>query len=156
MSEQGFAHSAKRMARLAAVQGLYQIALTKCSPSQVIAHFHDDPSVFVQENPSHEIKIDVDQELFSDIVNGTTLHQEALDGMLAGAVDSRFSIERVETILKAILRAGTYELHHHGKVSSGVIINDYVDVSHTFFNAKEPGLVNAVLDKLAKSLRPTK
>jgi N utilization substance protein B len=142
------------MARLAAVQGLYQIALTQCKPSQVIAYFKDNPSAFVQDNQGDEAVVDVDQELFSAIVCGTTEHQVAVDAMIAGAVDERLKAERVEALLKAILRAGAFELHHHGKVSAGVIINDYVDVSHTFFDQKEPGFVNAVLDKLAKNLRP--
>ena len=59
----------------------------------------------------------------------------------------------MEPLLKAILRAGTFELQHRGLTSTGVIVNDYIDVAHSFFDAKEPGLVNAVLDKLAKTLR---
>ena len=73
--------------------------------------------------------------------------------MIAGAVDARLSPQRLEPLLKAILRAGTYELQHCSDVSTGVIVNDYVDVAHGFFDAKEPGLVNAVLDRLAKTLR---
>ena len=56
-------------------------------------------------------------------------------------------------LLRAILRAGAYELLNHGDTAAGIIINDYVDVAHAFFDAKEPGLVNAILDKMGKKLR---
>ncbi|MDX2028277.1 MAG: transcription antitermination factor NusB [Alphaproteobacteria bacterium] len=143
-------HSAKRLARLAAVQGLYQIALTHRLPNEVIKDFLAHPATFLQDagdNPA------VDAELFDEIVSGVTRNNEALDEMLAGALDAKVSANRIEILLRATLRAGAYELHHHGSVPAGVIINDYVDVAHAFFNAKEPGLVNAVLDKLAKNLR---
>ena len=73
--------------------------------------------------------------------------------MIAGAVDARLSPQRMENLLKAILRAGTFELWHHTDVPEGVIVNDYLDVAHGFFDAKEPGLVNAVLDRIAKKIR---
>ena len=93
--------------------------------------------------------------MFGDIVTGVTQNTTTLDEMIAGALDSKFRPQRIEILLRAILRAGAYELHQHGKIPAGVIINDYVDVAHAFFGAKEPGLVNAVLDKLAKNLRPS-
>ena len=76
------------------------------------------------------------------------LHKHHFDHILV-----QISGDRMEVLLRAILRAGAYELHHHAKIPAAVLINDYVDVAHAFFDAKEPGLVNGVLDKLAKSLR---
>jgi N utilization substance protein B len=146
------AHTAKRLARLAAVQALYQIALTGRDAADVIRDSRDHPrSLFLDERISSS---DVDQESFGDIVNGVTQNAAALDELIAGAIDAKLSAGRLEILLRAILRAGVYELHHHGAISTGVIINDYVDVTHSFFNGKEPGLVNAMLDKLAKKLRP--
>ena len=95
----------------------------------------------------------MDQELFGEIVAGVAQNEAALDEMIKGAFDAKISGARMEILLRAILRAGAYELHHHAKIPAAVLINDYVDVAHAFFNAKEPGLVNAVLDKLAKHLR---
>lgn len=146
-------HVAKRLARLAAVQGLYQIALLPRAAKDIIADFHNHPSALLQEIGEGDVSPVVDQELFAEIVTGVTEHSVTLDEMLAGAFDAKVSAARVEILLRAILRAGTYELHNHGKIPAGVIINDYVDVAHAFFGAKEPGLVNAVLDKLAKNLR---
>ena len=94
-----------------------------------------------------------DQELFGVVAAGVMDNLTSLDEMIAGAVDAKLSPERMEVLLRAIIRAGALELHHQGATPAGIIINDYVDVAHSFFNAKEPGLVNAVLDKLAKNLR---
>jgi N utilization substance protein B len=146
-------NNAKRLARLAAVQGLYQIALTGRLAKDIIRDFassHTD--VLLEDDRADETK-QVDHELFSAIVTGVMQNAEQLDEMLSGSMDARFSIARLEVLLRAILRAGAYELHHHGATASSIIINDYVDVTHAFFNDKEPGLVNAVLDKLAKNLR---
>lgn len=143
-------HAAKRLARLAAVQGLYQIALTQVLPETLIRRFRADPSVFLEEEASGQA---VDQEVFATIVAGVSTHMEDLDGMIAGATSDRLSASRMELLLKAILRAGVFELQHRPEVQAGVIINDYVDIAHSFFDAKEPGLVNALLDRLAKTLR---
>ena len=142
-------HNAKRLARLAAIQGLYRIELTQHPAKDVIKDFREHPP----ETDAGETLAAMDQELFGEIVTGVTQNTATLDEMIAGALDSKVSSGRIEILLRAILRAGAYELHHHGKVPAGVIINDYVDVAHAFFSAKEPGLVNAVLDKLAKNLR---
>ncbi len=140
----------RRLARLAAVQGLYQITLTQEPADALIRRFRKDPAVLLQEEQTI-ITVDVDK--FGQIVAGVCDHQTDLDTMIAGAVDARLSPQRLEPLLKAILRAGTFELLHCGDVAVGVIVNDYVDVAHGFYDSKEPGLVNAVLDKLAKTLR---
>lgn len=155
MSQKFSEHTAKRLARLAAVQGLYQVVLTQQTARQIIRDFHDHPSALLHEVGESSDPSVVDGQLFADILEGVTKNSDDLDGMIAGAFDSKVSAERVEILLRAILRAGAYELHHHGKIPSGVIINDYVDVAHAFFGGKEPGLVNAVLDKLARNLRST-
>jgi N utilization substance protein B len=142
-------NSARRLARLAAVQGLYRIALTQQTPKDVIKDFHDHPP----EQDVGETLKGMDMELFGEIVTGVTQHTKDIDEMLKGALSEKVSGDRMEVLLRAILRAGAYELHHHGKIPAAVLINDYVDVAHAFFDAKEPGLVNGVLDKLAKNLR---
>ncbi|MGB9153970.1 MAG: transcription antitermination factor NusB [Alphaproteobacteria bacterium] len=149
-AEKKSSNNMRRLARLAAVQGLYQIALLPEPAEALIRRFRADPGVLLQEE---QTIIAVDVELFGKIVFGVSENQDALDEMIAGAVDARLSAQRLEPLLKAILRAGTFELLHHADVSTGVIVNDYVDVAHGFFGAKEPGLVNAVLDRLAKTLR---
>ena len=140
----------RRLARLAAVQGLYQLALSGEDAAALIRRFRADPAVLLQEE--HSV-IDVDADLFGAILLGVCEHKENLDKMIAGAVDARLSADRMELLLKSILRAGIFELLHRADIPAGVIVNDYVDVAHGFFDAKEPGLVNAILDRLAKTLR---
>ncbi len=135
---------------LAAVQGLYQIQLSEEPADSLIGRFREDPGVLVQEE---QTMIAVDTELFGQIVTGVTRVKAELDAMIANALDPRLSIERLEPLLKAILRAGAFELWEHAQVPVGVIVNDYVDVAHGFFDVKEPGLVNAVLDQIGKKLR---
>lgn len=146
-------HSAKRLARLAAVQGLYQVALTHRPAKDIVKDFCDHPAGLLQELIAGEEATKVDQDLFSSIVEGVTQNEVSLDELVAGALNAKVSADRVEVLLRAILRAGAFELLHHGSTAAGVIINDYVDVTHAFFGAKEPGLVNAVLDKMSKNLR---
>jgi len=143
-------HAARRLARLAAVQALYQIALTQESSDILIRRFHADPAVFLEEDAA---VINVDKDMFGIIVAGVCSHLEDLDLMISATVDAHVSSDRMEPLLKAILRAGVFELQHRTDIQTGIIINDYVDVAHGFFDAKEPGLVNAVLDRLAKKLR---
>jgi N utilization substance protein B len=153
MSKISSEHSAKKLARLAAVQGLYQMALLPRPVQDIVRDFREHPSVLLQEIGDGDVRPDIDLTLFTSIMSGVHEYQDFLDAMIAGALDAKVSVERIEILLRAILRCGVYELHHHTDIVAGIIINDYLDVTHAFFNAKEPGLVNAVLDKLAKNLR---
>ena len=146
-------HNAKRLARLAAVQGLYQIELTGRKPSEIIGEFARNPSVLLGDEGEEVRSAQVDQDLFRAVVGGVTADTTALDDLLKGAFSASISSDRVEVLLRAILRAGAYELHQQPKIPAGVIINDYVDVAHAFFDSREPGLVNGVLDRLGKTLR---
>ena len=147
-------HDAKRRARLAAVQGLYQIAQTQCSVKDVLADFRDPTSSAArQDQDDGEARLPIDHDLFGLIITGVTQNLADVDAMIAGAASEKLSVERLELLLRAILRAGVYELHHQTAIPTKIIINDYVDVAHVFFNDREPGLVNAILDRLAKTLR---
>lgn len=145
----------KKLARLAAVQALYQISYEQQSATQTIQDYIDNNFISLRDDlGAGDIELaSPDAELFGLLVDGVMKNQQEIDEMLAGAFSSKVSGDRMEVLLRMIMRAGVYELYHHSEVSVGIIINDYVDVARAFFNAKEPGLVNAVLDKLAKTLR---
>ena len=149
------AHAAKKLARLAAVQALYQSSYEQ----QLLADILKDTIAasfegLRDESDGAEVIHDLpDATLFRAIAEGVVTNVESLDTMIAGALDPRVSVARLEILLRTILRAGVFELHHHAKIPAGIIINDYVDVTRAFFNGKESGLVNGVLDKLGKSLR---
>lgn len=147
-------NAAKRLARLVAVQALYQSNFAEEPLGEILQRsLEETDAILNSEEDENRIKERPDAELVRDIARGTTANLSSLEEMLAGVLDQRFSSGRMEILLKMILCAGAYELHHHGNIDSAIIISDYVDVTHAFFNGKEPGLVNAVLDKLASKLR---
>jgi N utilization substance protein B len=138
-------------ARLAAVQALYQIDLSGSPPGAVIAEF-------LKHRLGREIDGDqygeADTALFSDIVEGAAARLPDLDRAISAVLTPDWPLERLETVLRAILRAGAYELLARKDVPARVAISEYLDVAHAFFTGKEPGLVNGVLDRLAHVLRP--
>jgi transcription antitermination protein NusB len=141
----------RSVARLAAVQALYQIDVSGAQPSRVIAEF-------VKHRLGRDIDGDnygeADIALFSDIVEGTVARQAELDQAISAVLMPEWPLERLETVLRAILRAGAWELSARVDVPARVAISEYLDVAHAFFDGKEPGLVNGVLDRLAHALRP--
>lgn len=142
--------SRRGAARLAAVQALYQIDVTHGDTDAVLTEFRLHR---LGEHSDDETLRAVDVELFNDIVRGVAIHPE-LDDMVAGALSDSWSFDRLEAVLRAILRAGAYELAERPDVPSHVVISEYVDLSHAFFVGREPSMVNAVLDVIAHAVRP--
>lgn len=91
---------------------------------------------------------------FEDILTGILKSQSELDPLIDQHLRSGWRLNRIDSTLRAILRAGTYELKSHKKLSVGLIIDEYLHIAHAFFEGDEPKVVNAVLDKVGKSLRP--
>lgn len=146
----GSAKARRSAARLAAVQALYQIELTDTGVEAVVGEFIKHR--FGQEIDG-ETYVSPDPQLFTDIVRGTSARRGDVDRMVGGALDPRLPFERMEALLRAILRAGTFELLAHGNVHPRITINEYVEVTKAFFAGREPGMVNGVLDHLARVLR---
>jgi transcription antitermination protein NusB len=138
-------------ARLAAVQALYQIELAGAPIDSVIAEFAHDG---LRRDNEGQLPGEVDAPLFTDIVRGAAARQEELDRVIGEALTPDWPLERLERVLRAILRAGTYELLARPDVPAAVVISEYLDIGHAFFAGKEPGLINGVLDRLARTLRP--
>ena len=141
----------RSVARLAAVQALYQIDLSGTPAEQVIGEF-------LKHRLGREIDGErygeADPALFAEIVRGAIERQADLDRAISAALTPDWPLERLETVLRAILRAGAFELMARSDVPAPVAINEYLDIAHAFFAGKEPGLVNGVLDRLAHVLRP--
>ena len=148
-------------ARLAAVQALYEMDMTGVSPDQVLEDF------LKQRWKVQPIKLDILEEgeqdlsglevpdggLLAELVRGVTERCADIDGMIEPSLSGEWTIERLETLLRAILRTGTFELLTMSDVPARVIINEYVNVAKAFYEESQPGLVNGVLDKLARTLR---
>ncbi|WP_245504080.1 transcription antitermination factor NusB [Lichenihabitans psoromatis] len=90
---------------------------------------------------------------FRNILQGVLDHQTAIDKMTDEALQAGWPLRRVEAVLRAILRCGTYELMRRGDVPARVVITEYADLAAAFFDREEVGLVNGVLDGLAHTLR---
>lgn len=139
----------KSAARLAAVQALYLYDYGQHKADMIVRDFLGRLMPVESDAPA----ADFDAGLFGSIVMGASSRLDDIDPMLSASLDEKWSLERLERILRAILRAGAFELAHTKAVDRAIIINDYMNVAHGFFAGKEPALVNAVLDKLAKTLR---
>jgi N utilization substance protein B len=140
-------------ARLAAVQALYEIDITGATFDGVLREFLDRRWIDTSGEATAGFGADLDEGLFKKIVGGVADDLAALDGMVAGALSAEWTVARLEVLVRAVLRAGAFELSTSRDVPSRVVINEYVDVAHAFFAGGEPGLVNGVLDRLARVLR---
>lgn len=136
--------------RLAVVQALYQIDVADISPEEALGGFKDKR--WSGANPGVKLP-DPDNGMLNDLVLGVCGDKLAVDTALDEALVGGHSVERLEILLRAVLRAGAYELKAISEVPPKVVINEYVNLAHAFFAGKEPALVNAVLDRLANSLR---
>ena len=137
-------------ARLAAVQALYQMDIAGTSLSDILAEFE---SHWVNHEVEGTRYADAEAAYFRDVVSGVLREQRALDPLVDDALVKGWPLKRVETVLRAVLRAGAYELVHRADVPARVVVSEYVDVAAAFLDADETGMVNAVLDQLARRTR---
>ncbi|MFX4222437.1 MAG: transcription antitermination factor NusB [Thalassobaculum sp.] len=141
---------ARTLARLAAAQALYEIEVASASPHEVVPAFVSSGFRGIVEDAESG---PVDALFFEKLVLGTVGDMPTIDPMLTTALEPDFKLGRLEVLLRAILRLGAYELLAFGEVPAKVVITEYVELGHDFFAGREPGLVNAVLDRLARLLR---
>ncbi len=95
-----------------------------------------------------------DRDLFASLVRGVSVHRRDLDDMIAAVLVEDWTVERLETLLACILRAGAHELADRPDTPARVVISEYVDLADAFYGDKETGLINGVLDRLGRELRP--
>ncbi|NQV85415.1 MAG: transcription antitermination factor NusB [Rhodospirillales bacterium] len=164
-------------ARLAAVQALYEMDMVDADADAVleeflrkrwsldknsdrgmpgtpgvsgaVAAYLNDDEVMGEDTPLTE----PDREWLGDVVHGVAANRNELDAPIAPALSEKWTIDRLETLIRVILRAATFELKNKPSVPASVIINEYLDVAHAFFEGPETGLINGVLDRLARDLR---
>jgi N utilization substance protein B len=141
----------RSVARLGAIQALYQLALNPGPGTEIAV------GEFLHHRLGREIDGDVygeaDEPLFTDIVRGVARHRERLDETISASLSEEWPLRRLETILRLILEAGAYELAYRPDIPPRVTLSEYVAIAHAFFDGKEPGLANGVLNRLARALR---
>ncbi len=142
-------------ARVAAVQALFQSEQGNETAETVIDQFVRHRLGAFEAEGFEEGRIpDAHVPLFARIVRAAVIDQDRLDGMIAGALPPEWPMLRLDPVLRAVMRAGTAELTMPDGPPARVVINEYLDVAHGFFNGDEPRMVNGLLDRIARELRP--
>ena len=137
-------------ARMAAVQALYQMDLASTDLTDVIAQFITHRIGGIGEGASPEA---TDQLFFSELLRGVVRRQRDVDPMLDAKLAAGWRLSRLDSILRATLRAAAFELLERRDIPAKVVISEYVNVAKDFFSGEEPKVVNAVLDKIAREQR---
>ena len=151
-SDKGLEKKANRRgaARLAAVQALYQMDIAGAGVNDVVAEFE---SHWIGNEVEGEKYLPAEAAFFRDVVSGVVRDQAKLDPRIDDALQKGWPLKRIDAILRAVLRAGSYELEHRKDVPGRVVVSEYVDVAHAFVEKEETGMVNAVLDQIARQFR---
>lgn len=137
-------------ARLAAVQALYQHEMEGTPVAQLVHEFHQHRIGATIEDAEYA---DADVPFFDDLVKGALARADEVDAAITAKLASGWTMERLDRTMKAILRAGTYELLARGDVPIGAVVSEYVDVAKAFFDAREAGFANGLLDAIGKDVR---
>jgi N utilization substance protein B len=137
-------------ARLAAVQALYQMDIAGTGLNEILAEFE---SHWIGREVEGNQYLPAEAAFFRDVVGGVVREQRKLDPLIDAALERSWPLKRIEAILRAVLRAGAYELDHRRDVPARVVVTEYVDVAGAFVDRDETGMANAVLDQLARDMR---
>ncbi|MDQ8756486.1 transcription antitermination factor NusB [Sphingosinicella sp. LHD-64] len=137
-------------ARLAAVQALYQQEMESTPLARLLHEFHHHRLGATIDGVEYA---DAEVEFFDDVVAGVDARREELDSLISARLAEGWSLARLDKPMKAILRAGAYELAARADVPVGSVISEYVDVAKAFYDARESGFVNGLLDAIAKEVR---
>jgi N utilization substance protein B len=137
-------------ARLAAVQALYQMDIAGAGIEDIFAEFE---SHWLGSEVEGDTYLPAEAAFFKDVVAGVVRDQSKLDPLIDEALQSGWPLKRIDAILRATLRAGAYELEHRKDIPARVVVSEYVDVAHAFVDKDETGMVNAVLDQIARQFR---
>jgi len=137
-------------ARLAAVQALYQMDIAGKGLNDILAEFE---SHWLGQEVEGEQYLPAEAAFFRDIVSGFTAEQRRLDPLIDQALAAGWPLKRVEAIVRAVLRAGAFELDRRPDIPARVVVSEYVSVANAFVDREETGMVNAVLDALARKFR---
>ena len=148
----------RTVSRMAAVQALYQMDLAGTDAGEVIEQFLAAPEAAAEGEADQDAELSVslegaDTTFFADVVKGVVRRQRDIDPLVDQQLRTGWRLVRVDSILRAILRAGVFELLERSDVPARVTINEYINIAKAFFEADEPKVVNGVLDRIAHKVR---
>jgi N utilization substance protein B len=141
---------ARSAARLAAVQALYQQDMEGTPTPMLLHEFHQHR---FGETIDDATLVDAEMDFFDDLVRGVTARAAEIDGKVGDRLAEGWKLERLDRAMRAILRAGTYEILARPDVTVATVIDEYLDVAHAFFDEKDVKFVNGLLDRIAKDVR---
>ncbi len=136
--------------RLAAVQALYQMDVAGKGLHDILAEFE---TFWIGREVEGELYKPAEIDFFRDVLNGVLGDQRSIDQQIDATLAEGWPLRRVEAVMRAVLRAGAYELKKRKDIPARVVITEYVDVAAAFLAKDEVGMTNAVLDALARKLR---
>lgn len=136
---------ARHFARIAAVQALYQMELAGGGSEETLEEF--------AQHRFGEFEAAPDEDFFAAILRGVPQHQVEIDRSIAATLAAGWTLARIDSILRAVLRCGLYELVARRDVPARTVIDEYVAVAQAFFGGEEPAFINGVLDTLARRKR---
>ncbi|MEO8926555.1 MAG: transcription antitermination factor NusB [Caulobacteraceae bacterium] len=145
------ARQTRSVARLAAVQALYQMEASGIGAQAVVREFHDHR---FDRDMGGATLAGADEIFFAQLVGGVTAAQGDIDRAIARRLSQGWRLERIDATARAILRSGTFELLRKTDIPSEIVIDEYVEIAKSFFEGAEPGFVNAALDAIARDARP--
>ena len=138
--------NSKSLTRLVIVQALYQMEMAGTDVSDIVSSLGDR---LIFDNNFDYLISHISKKLLKDTINGVVDNQSQIDSIIKKNLSSNWRLNRLDKILKAILRAAVYEISYKLNTPTKVIINEYIDITHSFYSQKEPEFVNAILDKIA-------
>ena len=138
-------------ARLASVQALYQMDMVSTDIQDVV---HQFTSYRFNQNEDDEETVKPDETFFQELLQGVVRRQRDIDPVVDEQLAAGWRLARIDSILRAILRSALFELMERPDVPVKVVINEYIDVAHAFFDGEEPRVVNGILQRLAERYRP--
>jgi len=139
----------RRLARLSAVQALYQMEMADQKSKLVVREFNDHWF----ENAARDGEITAEKDFFELLVLGVVAEQDAIDAAISGKLNKKWTLGRIDVILRAILRCASFEVLRLFDVPGIVIIDQYVGLTRDFYEGNEANFINAALDKLAREIR---
>ena len=159
LSETPDQRQSRSMARLAAVQARYQQALSGTTTAHLLHEFHrhrlGDAPDWQEENDQQDGPLRAaDRPFFDDLVSGSLARADEIDSTIGRFLGAGWTLDRLDTLLLQILRLGAYELLARADVPRAAVVSEYVDVARAFYEQREAGFVNALLDRLGRSVRP--
>jgi N utilization substance protein B len=137
-------------ARLAAVQASYQRSMESTPVAQLLHEFHQHRLGATIEDEEYN---DAEVDFFDDLVSGSAAREAELDAAIAARLSTGWTLDRLDKPMRALLRVATYELLARRDVPVKTVINEYVDVADAFYDKREKGFVNGLLDSVAKDVR---